>query len=84
MISVRIKPELEEELQRASEAHGISKSAYIRNLIEEKLQEERETNRTPWELGKSLFGKQGSGRDDLSKNRKSILKEKLRAKAGRH
>ena len=84
MISVRIKPELEEELQQASKANGLSKSAYIRNIIEEKLQQEKEMNRTPWELGKSVFGKEGSGRNDLSSNRKSILKEKLRAKTGRH
>jgi RHH-type rel operon transcriptional repressor/antitoxin RelB len=84
MIPVRIKPELEEELQRASQANGLSKSAYIRNIIEEKLQQEREMNLTPWELGKSVFGKEGSGRNDLSSNRKTILKEKLRAKTGRH
>ena len=32
---------------------------------------------TPWALGKDLFGAHGSGRGDLSKNRKALLKAKL-------
>jgi hypothetical protein len=35
------------------------------------------------EFDKELFGKFGSGRGDLSTNRKHILKEKLHGKVGR-
>ncbi len=31
----------------------------------------------PWELGKVVFGAHGSGRGDLSENRKTLLKAKL-------
>ena len=32
---------------------------------------------SPWELGKDLFGKYSSGKGNLSKDRKKILKQKL-------
>jgi hypothetical protein len=37
---------------------------------------------SPYELGKHLFGRYGSGRDDLSINRKHILREILDEKFG--
>jgi len=62
----------------------MSKSEYLRGLIIEKLESERAQKMTPWELGKQVFGQFDSGRSDLSKNRKAILKEKLREKVRRH
>jgi len=35
---------------------------------------------TPYQLGKDLFGKYGSGKGNLSQDYKKILKEKLREK----
>ena len=84
MISVRIDPTLENELSLVAKEKGMSKSKYLRGLIIEKLETERVHKKTPWELGKHVFGKFDSGRSDLSKNRKAILKEKIREKACRH
>lgn len=40
--------------------------------------------KTPYELGKDLFGKYGSGKADLAQNRKNYLKEILNEKFGDH
>jgi hypothetical protein len=36
-----------------------------------------------WELGKDLFGKHGSGLGDLSRRRKKLVSEKIRARRQR-
>ena len=46
------------------------------------LQQQNE-RKTPWELGKGLFGKHSSGRNDLSTNAKVLVREKIHAKKGR-
>ena len=82
VISIRIDKELEGELERVARMQGLSKSGLIRRCLAEYLV--RRTNRpTPWELGKDRFGKVGSGRSDLSTNRKKILREMLHARARR-
>ena len=55
-------------------------SDFVREAIAEKLQREGGERPSAYDIGKSLFGKYGSGRDDLSGNRKTILNEVLRAK----
>jgi len=41
---------------------------------------EKNPTMTPYQLGKDLFGKYGSGKGNLSQDYKKILKEKLRGK----
>ena len=84
MISVRIDSNQEAELQRVAESKGITKSEYIRSMIIEKLEQERQKSVSPWELGKDVFGRSGSGKGNLSQDRKKLLKEKIRAKKSRH
>ena len=84
MISVRIDSRQEEELRRVAESKGITKSEYIRSMIIEKLDQERQKSATPWELGKDVFGRNGSGKGNLSQDRKKLLKDKIRAKKSRH
>lgn len=83
MLSIRLDPKTEDELNRNAEALGVTKSEFIRQLIQEKL-EANATKATPWQLGQNLFGRTGSGQRDRSRDRKKILKEKLRAKASGH
>lgn len=78
-ISIRLEKSIEEALRQRLLQLGMPLSEFIREAIREKLSREEETP-NPYELGKHLFGRYGSGRDDLSSNRKAILKEKLRAK----
>ena len=46
----------------------------------EKIQRKKSSLLSPNELAKTVFGRFSSDRDDLSINRKAILKKKLRAK----
>jgi predicted DNA-binding protein len=79
MISLRLDKDTENQLIRIASAKGVTKSAFLRQILLERLDEEKHAA-TPWELGKESFGRMGSGRSDLATNRKSILKEKIRAK----
>jgi len=79
-ITIRLPEELEEELRVRLDTQGVGLSEFVREAIAEKLDRELAGQPTAYELGKNLFGKHGSGRDDLSTNRKAILGELLRAK----
>jgi RHH-type rel operon transcriptional repressor/antitoxin RelB len=78
-ISLRLKSDLDHKLSRIAREQGMSKSDIVRKLIAD-FMEKRSRRRTAWELGKNSFGRFGSGKGNLSRNRKSILKERLRAK----
>lgn len=78
-ITVRLDESTEAKLRRLLEERGSSLSAFVRAAIAEKL--EREAKKpTPYELGKHLFGRYGSGLGDLASNHKKYFKEKMRAK----
>ena len=82
-ISLRLGKNLERELERCARAEGVSKSELIRTMISAFVSQ-RSSRPTPWELGKELFGREGSGLENLSKDRKRILKEKLRVSKSHH
>ena len=82
MISLRLSNDLEHKLSKISKTENISKSELIKRallLYFEKYQQ----SQNPYNLGKDLFGKYGSGIGTLSKDYKNILKEKLREKHSR-
>ena len=82
-ISLRLENNIERELNSRAKMMGISKSELVRNLIADFI--DRETGKTsPWELGRNVFGREGSGQGNLSVNRKSILRKKLDAKKNRY
>ena len=78
MITLRLDPELENNIQRSAKLLGISKSELIRNSVTEYLSKLSKPN--PWELGKDYFGKYASGQTNLSADRKLLLKKRIRAK----
>ena len=81
-VSVRLDEETEAKLRRLLRQKGGSLSAFVRAAIAEKL--EREGKRpTPYELGKHLFGRYGSGHDDLATNSEEILRDMFRARRRR-
>lgn len=82
-ISLRLDSKLERKLNDYARMMGKPKSELIRNLISDFIKKESK-NLTPWELGKNVFGHEGSKSGNLSKDRKSILKEKLNAKKSRY
>ena len=78
MITLRLDPELENSIQRSAKLLGISKSELIRNSVKEYLSKLSKPN--PWELGKDYFGKYASGQNNLSADRKLLLKNRIMAK----
>jgi len=79
-ITVRLPVEVEAELRARLDRSRAGLSEFVRDAIAEKLQREPAAKPSAYEIGKDLFGKHGSGRDDLSSNRKAILDEILSAK----
>jgi len=78
-ISVRIDQRLHVALRRAAAAEGVTVAEFVRRAITERLEAKRQT-KTPYELGRHLFGKFSSGRSDLSTRYKELYREKMRAK----
>jgi Arc/MetJ-type ribon-helix-helix transcriptional regulator len=78
-ITVRLPEELEAKLRARIEAQGRRLPEFVREAIAEKLDREAAGQPSAHELGRNVFGKHGSGRDDLSTNRKAILAELLHA-----
>ena len=78
-VTIRLPVPLEKELARAASRKRVSKSQLIRDCLQAFLNAESDEP-LAWELGKDLFGKVGSGRSDLSRNRKQIVRDKLNAR----
>lgn len=79
-ISIRLEKPIEEALRRQIQIQNATLSAFVRDAILEKIEREKSDKPNPYKLGKMVFGLYSSDRNDLSTNRKAILKEKLRAK----
>jgi Arc/MetJ-type ribon-helix-helix transcriptional regulator len=72
MISLRLPPELERKLDSVAKSEGKSRSEIVKDSILEYINK-RGKNKTPFELGKDLFGKYNSEFVDLAQNRKKYL-----------
>jgi Arc/MetJ-type ribon-helix-helix transcriptional regulator len=79
-ITVRLPSEVEADLRARLDRSRAGLSEFIREAIAEKLQREPAKKSSAYEIGKHLFGKHGSGRHDLSTNRKAVLDEILQSK----
>jgi hypothetical protein len=82
-VSFRLSESLARQLDRVAREKGMSKSDLLRTCLEAYLSEHRE-GRTPWELGKHLFGRYGSGRRDLGESCEAVAGELIHARARRH
>ena len=78
MITLRLDPKLEHSIQNTASILGVTKSELIRKSISDYL--DKLSKPSPWKLGENLFGKYSSGLCNLSTDRKSLLKTKIRAK----
>ena len=81
-ITVRLEPELGRQLSSVARQEGLTRSELTRVCLRDFLAR-RKTRKSAWELGKDLFGKFGSGRGDLSKSKRTVLRAKIHAKKGR-
>lgn len=82
-ITIRLPQKLEADLRTRLGTRRSRLSDFVRDAIAEKLEREPAEQPSAYVLGKHLFGRHGSGRRDLSSNRKAILSEVLRAKRRR-
>ncbi|MBU0480271.1 MAG: ribbon-helix-helix domain-containing protein [Proteobacteria bacterium] len=78
MITLRLDPKLEKDVNIAAENLGLSKSELIRLSINDYLGKMKQPD--AWEAGEQLFGKYSSGLGNLSADRKELLKSKVAAK----
>ena len=78
MITLRLEPNVEEQICNTAVKLGISKSELVRKSITNYLETLSSPN--PWELGKDYFGRFSSGNCNLSADRKVLIKERLRAR----
>ncbi len=67
-LTVKLDPELEAALERRCAADGTTKSALVQAALRDYLAQVR----SPYDLGKDLFGRHASGRDDLSTRRREL------------
>ena len=82
-ISLRLDDQTAGQLEEAARQQGISQSELIRQCLSAYLGNQQQ-QLSPWELGKDVFGRSGSGRGDLSRKSEQIVKEKIRAKRRGH
>ena len=80
MITLRLDPTLEQAVNNTAKNLGLTKSDLIRKSILEYLGKLGKQN--AWEAGQDLFGKYDSGRNNLSVDRKAIVKDRIEAKKG--
>ncbi len=78
MITLRLDPKLEQTINNVAHQMGVSKSELIRKSITEFIG--RIEQPSSWELGHDVFGKYASANDNLSKDRKALVKEKIKQK----
>lgn len=78
MITLRLDPKLEQNINTIARQMGVSKSELIRKSITEFIG--KLDKPTPWELGSDIFGKYASDSDNLSSDRKKLVKQKVKAK----
>lgn len=78
MITLRLDPKIEQDVNKTAKNLGITKSELIRKSILEYLSKLDSTN--AWEVGQDLFGKYSSGLGSLATDRKELIKKKVRGK----
>ncbi|MBI5593073.1 MAG: CopG family transcriptional regulator [Deltaproteobacteria bacterium] len=78
MITLRLDPKLEQTINNTAKNLGLTKSELIRKSIDAYL--DKLSKPTAWEIGENLFGKYSSGHNNLSTNRKELIKNKIKAK----
>jgi Arc/MetJ-type ribon-helix-helix transcriptional regulator len=80
-ITIRLPDEFEAKLRARLESTDTALSEFVRMAIAEKLEREPPLEKpSAYELGKHLFGKYTSGRDDLAENADAIVREAILAK----
>ena len=78
MITLRLDQRLEARVNSTAKNLGLTRSEFIRKSINEYLNQLEQPN--AWVAGEDLFGHYSSGRGNLSADRKSLVKDIIKAK----
>ena len=78
MITLRLDPKLEQTINNIAHQMGVSKSELIRKSITEFIG--KLDKPSAWELGCDIFGKYASTSESLSRDRKELIKDKIKTK----
>jgi len=78
MMTLRLDAELEQDIQQTAQNMGISKSELIRASVIEFMA--KLDKPSAWDLGCDVFGQYASGEESLSRDRKQLLTETIKAK----
>ena len=79
MITLRLEKKLNQDLDRAVKARGVTKSEFIRTAIQTVLCDQR--HNPAWESGKELFGRHASGHGRLASDSEKIVRARMRKHA---
>ncbi|MCL6261035.1 ribbon-helix-helix domain-containing protein [Aquiflexum sp. TKW24L] len=79
MLNVRLDEQTEAQLNSLSQKKGVSKSALVKEALDLFLKNEK-AEISAYELGKDLFGVDGSEDPEGSQNFKAKIKQKLHGK----
>lgn len=79
MSSLHLPEELEKKVNALAKAQGRTRTDIVKESLNEYIKK-HSGDLTPFEMGKDLFGQQGSGVDDRSVNRKQYLAKSLEKK----
>ncbi|MES0490707.1 MAG: ribbon-helix-helix protein, CopG family [Leptospirales bacterium] len=79
MTTVRLNKELEDQIDAIAQNEHITKSDVIKKALENYCTTFY-SEKTPYEIGKELFGRQGSGRKNGSTNYKNIINKIIHEK----
>ncbi len=76
MTTIRLTSEYEKKIEQIAKHEKKTKSAIIKKALE-RFFDEYFNETTVYERGQELFGKYGSGKGNLSKDYKKLLREKI-------
>lgn len=79
MISMRLPADLERKLSATAQSSRVTKTELIRRALV-RFFEKEEGRAAPFDLGKDLFGAAASGKGNLSRDYKELLRRSLGAK----
>ena len=82
MSSIRLPKDIEDKISDLAQMEKTTKSEIIKRALRRYL-DSITRQATPFELGKDLFGRQGSGMGNLSQDYKKRFKERIREKHAR-
>lgn len=78
MLTIRLDKEMEKDIDHLAKQANKTKSEFVRECLAEYIVSYEKPG--AWELGENIFGKHSSGEGNLSKDRKSLLSDIIKAK----